>query len=706
MPPVSLTDLLQNNLPQGYTGSRGESGFTGSQGVGFTGSTGFTGSMGPQGISVRVIGTVDLIAELPSDGTSDGSTLLIAGDSFIVEEDGNLYIWNGSTWVESGRIQGFTGSVGYTGSQGVQGELGYTGSQGGIGYAGSASTAPGYTGSRGFTGSLGNFTATQDIDEYSSSTYALQANDVGKVLTFSNATSTTVNIQPDLSLAWNVGQRVDIIQWGEGYIQVSASPGVTLLSNNETPILNQKYNTGTLIKSDDNEWLFVTASAGTGPTGFTGSQGIQGEIGYTGSLGGFDSRQDIAEQTSNYTPTIDDAGKLIKLDSTNGSITVTIPPSSSVNFDIGQRIDIIQEGENGVTVTAGTGVTLRSRSNTTSLEGEYAASTIIKIGTDEWIMVVPSAGTTGFTGSTGYTGSLGDTGFTGSLGGFDSIQLIATKTADYTLQLPDAGSLLRFDNTTAVTVTIPNDSNVNFASGNRIDIVQMGVGGVIVSGEAGVTVDALAGINGLNNQYSTGTIVKYAANSWHFIGGSSEGYTGSQGDIGYTGSQGVQGPAGGYTGSQGDSGDIGYTGSQGDIGYTGSEGPQGIPGEAAAVGFTGSLGFTGSAGLVILERHYNYPRTLTVSSGSTKRWWVQSNQLITQIRSQLVTAPEGSAAVIDVKRNGTSIQEITIPSGTNSVELNTNITINDGDYITVDILSVGLNTSGSDLVVSFLYQRT
>ena len=42
------------------------------------------------------------------------------------------------------------------------------------------------------------------------------------------------------------------------------------------------------------------------------------------------------------------------------------------------------------------------------------------------------------------------------------------------------------------------------------------------------------------------------------------GYTGSQGDVGYTGSMGT-----GYVGSQGNNG---YDGSQGDIGYTGSEG--------------------------------------------------------------------------------------------------------------------------------------
>ena len=79
------------------------------------------------------------------------------------------------------------------------------------------------------------------------------------------------------------------------------------------------------------------------------------------------------------------------------------------------------------------------------------------------------------------------------------------------------------------------------------------------------------------------------------------GYVGSQGDIGYTGSQGDQGYTGskgdiGLTGPQGETGftgSIGYTGSQGIIGFTGS---QCIPGEYAAIGYTGSRGYTGSTG--------------------------------------------------------------------------------------------------------------
>jgi len=56
------------------------------------------------------------------------------------------------------------------------------------------------------------------------------------------------------------------------------------------------------------------------------------------------------------------------------------------------------------------------------------------------------------------------------------------------------------------------------------------------------------------------------------------GYSGSQGNIGYTGSEGIQGNIG-YTGSEGIQGNIGYTGSQG-VGYTGSRGPIGYTGSA------------------------------------------------------------------------------------------------------------------------------
>lgn len=109
----------------GYTGSRGEDGVIGRDG--------YTGSRGDPGTSVRLIGSVATVQDLPSDGTSDGSTLLQVGDGFIVQSTGDFYVWNGSEWSNVGKITGDAGPIGYTGSQGdqgVQGETGFVGSQG------------------------------------------------------------------------------------------------------------------------------------------------------------------------------------------------------------------------------------------------------------------------------------------------------------------------------------------------------------------------------------------------------------------------------------------------------------------------------------------------------------------------------------------------------------------------------------------------
>ena len=77
-------------------------------------------------------------------------------------------------------------------------------------------------------------------------------------------------------------------------------------------------------------------------------------------------------------------------------------------------------------------------------------------------------------------------------------------------------------------------------------------------------------------------------------GGGGNGFTGSRGFIGYTGSAGSQGIAG-FTGSRGATGFAGSAGSQGIAGFTGSTGTQG---SAGFTGSQGATGFTGSASIV------------------------------------------------------------------------------------------------------------
>ena len=68
------------------------------------------------------------------------------------------------------------------------------------------------------------------------------------------------------------------------------------------------------------------------------------------------------------------------------AVTAEIPQESSVAWPAGARIDCVQMGAGAVTVTAGTGVTLRARGSRVKSSGQYAAFSLIKVGTNEWVV--------------------------------------------------------------------------------------------------------------------------------------------------------------------------------------------------------------------------------------------------------------------------------------------------------------------------------
>lgn len=121
----------------GPKGDKGDTGNTGPQGAtGDTGPTGPQGPVGAAGASVRLLGSVATVGALPASGNA-------TGDSYVVEADGDLWTWNGSTWTDAGQIVG------------PQGPTGPTGPQGATGPAGAASTVPGPQGPQGNTGPQG-----------------------------------------------------------------------------------------------------------------------------------------------------------------------------------------------------------------------------------------------------------------------------------------------------------------------------------------------------------------------------------------------------------------------------------------------------------------------------------------------------------------------------------------------------------------------
>lgn len=88
----------------------------------------------------------------------------------------------------------------------------------------------------------------------------------------------------------------------------------------------------------------------------------------------------------------------------------------------------------------------------------------------------------------------------------------------YTPVLTDAGKVVTLTNGSAITLTVPTNASVAFPIGTQITIAQMGAGQVTVAGAVGVTVYSADSFLKLRAQYSSGTLIKTATNTWLLIG--------------------------------------------------------------------------------------------------------------------------------------------------------------------------------------------
>lgn len=256
-----------------------------------TGPTGPTGPQGPEGSGVAVLGSYATLELLESDNPVGN-----IGDAYLVGD--NLYIWSdlNQEWFDGGTFVGDTGPTGPevtgptgstgpigdtgptgptgpsggptgpTGPTGATGDVGPTGPSGPTGATGADSsvtgptgpTGPsvtGPTGATGPTGPEGAWTTAQTISEQTT-TYTLVVGDAGYLLKCDSASTMDIIIPTDASAAFTNGQRVDILQYGAGQVEVVGDTGVTVRAT-PTGKLRAQYSTATVVKIGANEWLLV-----------------------------------------------------------------------------------------------------------------------------------------------------------------------------------------------------------------------------------------------------------------------------------------------------------------------------------------------------------------------------------------------------------------------------------------------------------------
>lgn len=103
---------------------------------------------------------------------------------------------------------------------------------------------------------------------------------------------------------------------------------------------------------------------------------------------------------------------------------------------------------------------------------------------------------------------------------------------------------------------------------------------------------------------------------------------------------------------------------------------------------------------------YSVVGAVSTSTGATRVYNDTGRTLtIAKVRASVVTAPTGSALIVDVNKNGTTIfttqsaRPTIAASSTTATGTPAVTTLADGDYVTVDVDQVGSLVAGSDLTV-------
>lgn len=91
----------------------------------------------------------------------------------------------------------------------------------------------------------------------------------------------------------------------------------------------------------------------------------------------------ITEIATSTTLALSHAGRTLLVNSAS-AVTITVPPHSSVAFEVGTEIDIGQMAAGQVTLAAGAGVTLRAEGGYLDTTAQYAGFIIKQTAEDVW----------------------------------------------------------------------------------------------------------------------------------------------------------------------------------------------------------------------------------------------------------------------------------------------------------------------------------
>jgi hypothetical protein len=227
----------------------------------------------------------------------------------------------------------------------------------------------------------------------------------------------------------------------------------------------------------------ITWPAAVSPTsGFVLSSDTSGNLSWSSAGGNIPVSDSGSTATVHYPLFGTNAGAIpTTLDPRARSNLTFVPSTGELFSDIGRHPNVI-----GSASTSGT-LTIRGTSSAT----KATASVLMTDG------VASSSTTTGtlvVTGGVGISGTLYSS--TAVIEGtVNALRTENTKSAGHTLELADRDRVVNMNNSSPATVTVPNDSTVNFPVGSVVYINRTGAGSVTLAAAGGVTLSKTGTFN-------------------------------------------------------------------------------------------------------------------------------------------------------------------------------------------------------------------
>ena len=206
-----------------------------------------------------------------------------------------------------------------------------------------------------------------------------------RTITLPNATGTvalTVYVPTTITVADTTDTTAFVALWesATGDLAPKSDAGITYNAG-----------TGTLTATAFAGPLTGNVTGNASGTALTVTQAAQSAITSVGTLtsltvsGGLVAPLQINTQTGSYTLVLADAGKAVLMN-VGSANNLTIPPNSSVAFDVGTQIVVTMIGAGVTTIVDGSGVTTNSKDNKAAIDGQYASVSLIKTATDTWLV--------------------------------------------------------------------------------------------------------------------------------------------------------------------------------------------------------------------------------------------------------------------------------------------------------------------------------